>query len=103
MCSEKYFPRDEIPDAAAGQLATGILAYFFVRLAFAFFLHCSSFSLLRVEAVADAVRLDDKSINPLTAFEWHFPVRLVLWELTFDYFFYVYHRSTHQVSILSST
>lgn len=38
--------------------------------------------------------------NPLTDFTMTYPLRLAAWQLTLDYFFYVYHRSSHEVSAL---
>lgn len=48
--------------------------YMLVRTGFTFWLHY------------------DPSISPLTDFSWDFPLRLALWEVTLDYFFYCYHR-----------
>ncbi|SCV73332.1 BQ2448_7258 [Microbotryum intermedium] len=79
---EKQIGRDRTPDKAVNHLAAGILAYMFVRTGIAFFLYY------------------DKEVAPLSQFTWSYPFRLMAWEIVFDYFFYVYHRTTHEVDSL---
>ncbi|ORY77625.1 hypothetical protein BCR35DRAFT_267036 [Leucosporidium creatinivorum] len=79
---EKNIGRDRTPDKSVNGLAKGITAYMFVRTGFTFYLHYN------------------KGITPLTDFSWTFPLRLAAWEITMDYFFYVYHRSCHEIDAL---
>ncbi|KDE04586.1 hypothetical protein MVLG_04966 [Microbotryum lychnidis-dioicae p1A1 Lamole] len=76
---EKQIGRDRTPDKAVNHLAVGILAYMFVRTGIAFFLYY------------------DKEVSPLNQFTWSYPFRLMAWEIVFDYFFYAYHRTSHEV------
>merc|ERR1712000_394438 len=74
------------PRPYAGQVgqapAMGILAYMVVRTGIDFYIN--------YEAEA----------QPLFDFTWDFPLRLALWEVTLDYFFYCYHRASHEVDTL---
>ncbi|GAA5895849.1 hypothetical protein JCM8208_005104 [Rhodotorula glutinis] len=80
---EKQIGRDRTPDKSVNHLAAGILAYMLIRTGIDFYLNY------------------DKAVeNPLFDFSWTFPIRLALWEVTLDYFFYVYHRATHEVDYL---
>ncbi|KDE04585.1 hypothetical protein MVLG_04965 [Microbotryum lychnidis-dioicae p1A1 Lamole] len=80
---EKEIGRDRTPDKSVPHLAIGIVSYVFVRMALPFVLHY------------------DRSVaHPLFNFTWTFPLRLILWEIVLDYFFYVYHRSSHEVDAL---
>lgn len=42
----------------------------------------------------------DKAENPLMGFGWSYPLRLASWLIVLDYFFYCYHRSSHEVDSL---
>lgn len=79
---EKQIGRDRTPDKSVKHLAVGILAYMFVRTGFSFYMYY------------------DKEVQPLFDFTWSFPLRLAAWELVMDYFFYCYHRSSHEVDAL---
>ncbi|KAM0791922.1 hypothetical protein ACM66B_004176 [Microbotryomycetes sp. NB124-2] len=79
---EKAIGRDRTPDKSVGQLALGITSYMFVRTAMDFFLHY------------------DRNVAPLTDITWTYPLRLMAWQVAFDYFFYCYHRTTHEVDSL---
>ncbi|BGP00674.1 hypothetical protein RTG_03104 [Rhodotorula toruloides ATCC 204091] len=79
---EKQIGRDRTPDKSVNHLAVGILAYMFVRTAFCFYLQF------------------DKQAQPLFSFTWSYPLRLAAWEIALDYFFYVYHRASHEVDSL---
>ncbi|BGP40619.1 hypothetical protein JCM10449v2_004581 [Rhodotorula kratochvilovae] len=79
---EKNIGRDRTPDKSVKHLATGITLYMIVRTAFTFYLHYTP------------------SISPLTDFTWTYPLRLAAWQVTLDYFFYVYHRASHEVDAL---
>ncbi|GAA6033027.1 hypothetical protein JCM8097_000107 [Rhodosporidiobolus ruineniae] len=79
---EKQIGRDRTPDKSVKHLAGGITAYMFVRTAFSMYLYY------------------EKDYSPLTDFTWTYPLRLAAWEITLDYFFYVYHRASHEVDAL---
>ncbi|GAA5851144.1 hypothetical protein JCM9279_000337 [Rhodotorula babjevae] len=79
---EKNIGRDRTPDKSVKHLAGGITAYMIVRTGFTFYLHYS------------------RDISPLTDFTWTFPLRLAAWQVTLDYFFYCYHRASHEVDSL---
>ena len=79
---EKNIGRDRTPDKSVANLAKGIIAYMIVRTAFSLYL-C----------------YDAQVPNLLTDLHWYFPLKLALWEVTMDYFFYVrvHHSSVpHQ-------
>ncbi|KAL8276844.1 hypothetical protein RQP46_010775 [Phenoliferia psychrophenolica] len=79
---EKNFGRDRTPDTGVKGLARGLIAYMFYRTALTFYLHYES------------------TENPLLSFTITYPLRLVAWLVTFDYFFYAYHRSCHEIPFL---
>ncbi|GJN93663.1 hypothetical protein Rhopal_006720-T1 [Rhodotorula paludigena] len=79
---EKQIGRDRTPDKSVKHLAYGVTAYMFIRTGIAFWLDY------------------DKNVEPLTSFTWTYPLRLAAWELTLDYFFYVYHRASHEIDSL---
>ncbi|GAA5864158.1 hypothetical protein JCM5353_002844 [Sporobolomyces roseus] len=79
---EKQIGRDRTPDKSIKHLAIGITAFMVVRTAFTF-----------------ALRYN-KDDQPLYTFNWNYPLRLALWEVTLDYLFYCYHRLTHEVDFL---
>ncbi|KAM0748245.1 hypothetical protein T439DRAFT_304616 [Meredithblackwellia eburnea MCA 4105] len=81
---EKNISRDRTPDKSVNGLAKAIILYMFFRTALPFFLHYN------------------KEVNPLFdgAIRWSFPLRMAAWMITLDYFFYVYHRSSHEVDAL---
>ncbi|KAK4046580.1 hypothetical protein OIV83_005950 [Microbotryomycetes sp. JL201] len=79
---EKNIGRDRTPDHSVGQLAFGVTSYMFLRTAMDFYLHY------------------DKAVAPLTDVSWTYPIKLMVWQLAFDYFFYCYHRTTHEVDAL---
>jgi len=79
---EKQIGRDRTPDKSVKHLAMGILAYMVVRTGIDFYIN--------YEAEA----------QPLFDFTWTFPLRLAAWEITLDYFFYTYHRASHEVDTL---
>ncbi|GAA5834537.1 hypothetical protein JCM5353_008150 [Sporobolomyces roseus] len=81
---EKQIGRDRTPDKSVPHLASGITVYMFVRTAIAFGLHYN------------------KVDQPLFTVEWNYPIRLALWQITLDYFFYCYHRLTHENDYLWS-
>ncbi|KAL8277825.1 hypothetical protein RQP46_009808 [Phenoliferia psychrophenolica] len=79
---ERNFSRDRTPDQSVNSLAKGVTLYMLVRPGIAFFLYYN------------------KAVDPLTSFSWTYPLRLAAWELVFDYFFYAYHRSSHEIDSL---
>ncbi|KAM0752997.1 hypothetical protein T439DRAFT_286401 [Meredithblackwellia eburnea MCA 4105] len=79
---EKKIGRDRTPDQSVNGLAKGIIIYMFFRTGLAFYLHYN------------------KEENPLMTFTWTFPLKIAAWELALDYFFYVYHRSSHEIDAL---
>ncbi|BGP50918.1 hypothetical protein JCM10450v2_006844 [Rhodotorula kratochvilovae] len=79
---EKNIGRDRTPDKSVKHLAGGIIAYMVIRTGFTFWLDYNP------------------SVQPLTDFTWTFPIRLALWEIALDYFFYTYHRASHEVDAL---
>ncbi|GAA5933860.1 sterol desaturase family protein [Sporobolomyces koalae] len=81
---EKQIGRDRTPDKSVPHLAIGITVYMFVRTAIAFTLHYN------------------KHDQPLLTVGWNFPFKLALWEIVLDYFFYCYHRLTHENDYLWS-
>ncbi|GAA5991232.1 hypothetical protein JCM5350_005948 [Sporobolomyces pararoseus] len=81
---EKQIGRDRTPDKSVKHLAIGIVAFMFVRTAITFCLRY------------------DKNAQPLFTFNWDYPLRLAAWEVTLDYFFYCYHRLTHENDYLWS-
>ncbi|KAM0791940.1 hypothetical protein ACM66B_004192 [Microbotryomycetes sp. NB124-2] len=82
VLDEKNIGRDRTPDKSVNHLARGILAYMVVRTGLDFYLHY------------------DKNITPLSDISWSFPLRLCAWLVTLDYFFYCYHRTTHECDAL---
>lgn len=66
---EKNIGRDRTPDKSVAKLATGITIYLFLRPGMDFYLHYK------------------RNENPLLSFGWDFPLRLMAWQLTLDYFF----------------
>ncbi|GAA5828276.1 hypothetical protein JCM3770_005999, partial [Rhodotorula araucariae] len=78
---EKNIGRDRTPDKSVKHLATGITLYMVVRTALPFYHYTAS-------------------ISPLFDFTWTYPLRLAAWQVTLDYFFYVYHRASHEVDAL---
>ncbi|GAA5820816.1 hypothetical protein JCM10212_002099 [Sporobolomyces blumeae] len=81
---EKNIGRDRTPDKSVKSLAIGITVYMFVRTAIPFYLHYN------------------KNDAPLFEFNADFPLRLMAWQITLDYFFYCYHRLTHENDYLWS-
>ncbi|GAA5952228.1 hypothetical protein JCM21900_000460 [Sporobolomyces salmonicolor] len=79
---EKQIGRDRTPDKSVRHLAVGVTTYMFVRTGFTFYLHYY------------------KEAQPLLSFTWMFPLKLAAWEITLDYFFYCYHRASHDVDWL---
>ncbi|CEQ42361.1 SPOSA6832_04159 [Sporobolomyces salmonicolor] len=79
---EKQIGRDRTPDKSVRHLAIGVTTYMFVRTGFTFYLHYY------------------KEAQPLLSFTWMFPLKLAAWEITLDYFFYCYHRASHDVDWL---
>ncbi|KAK4049227.1 hypothetical protein OIO90_005516 [Microbotryomycetes sp. JL221] len=80
--NEKNIGRDRTPDHSVGQLAFGVTSYMFLRTGMDFYMHY------------------DKNVTPLTDISWTYPLRLMAWQIAFDYFFYCYHRSSHEVDAL---
>ncbi|KAM0746238.1 hypothetical protein T439DRAFT_319235 [Meredithblackwellia eburnea MCA 4105] len=81
---EKKIGRDRIPDQSIGQLARGFLAFVIFRTLGEFYLKW------------------DKLETPFQAFRWSTPVRYFVWLVVMDYFFYIYHRSCHEIPYLWS-
>ncbi|GAA5977526.1 hypothetical protein JCM5350_004722 [Sporobolomyces pararoseus] len=81
---EKQIGRDRTPDKSVPHLAWGITVYMFVRTAIAFYLHYN------------------KRESPLMTFSYNYPLKLAAWEISLDYFFYCYHRLTHENDYLWS-
>lgn len=79
---EKNCGRDRMPDNAAVQLARAILVTPVLRTAGAFWFYYS------------------KADSPINAFGWSLPLRMGAYMLVIDYFFYAYHRSTHECELL---
>ena len=66
---EKMIGRDRTPDKSVNNLAKGIVAYMFLRTGMDFYLHY------------------DKTVTPFTDIAWTFPIRILVWEIVFDYLF----------------
>ncbi|SCV70450.1 BQ2448_1844 [Microbotryum intermedium] len=76
---EKNVGRDRYPDKAINQLALGQLAFLLTRTFGEFFIKY------------------DRTECPLNAFSWTTPIRWFFWLLALDYFFYAYHRTSHEI------
>ncbi|KAM0791939.1 hypothetical protein ACM66B_004191 [Microbotryomycetes sp. NB124-2] len=79
---EKNIGRDRVPDMSVSHIVRSAIAYVVVRTGIDFYLHY------------------DKMVMPFTDITWSFPLRLCAWLITLDYFFYCYHRSSHEVDAL---
>lgn len=75
---EKSYGRDRTPDEAVNGLGAAISAFILIRIGIVF-----------------TIGQYDPAETALTAFSWVYPLKLMAWQLTLDYFFYCYHRLTH--------
>ncbi|KAL8276962.1 hypothetical protein RQP46_010597 [Phenoliferia psychrophenolica] len=79
---EKKIGRDRIPDVSIPQLARGILTFMVAR----------TFGEFRLKW--------NQNESPIANFGWTTPVKMFCWLMVFDYFFYAYHRSCHEIDFL---
>lgn len=45
----------------------------------------------------------DQNESPISAFSWTTPIRMFLWLIALDYFFYVYRKSLLRISFAESS
>jgi len=74
--------RDRIPDESVDIMGEGIIWYFTWRVG------CLVWNYY------------DQKVLPFDDFSWSYLVRWQLWFIVMDYFFYCYHRATHEVDFL---
>ncbi|KAL8278557.1 hypothetical protein RQP46_009049 [Phenoliferia psychrophenolica] len=79
---EKNFGRDRLADTGVFTVLRGISATIVFRTGLSFFMGYNP------------------AENPLGSFSLSYPLRLVAFIVTYDYFFYAYHRSCHQFDSL---
>ncbi|KAK4050306.1 hypothetical protein OIV83_003627 [Microbotryomycetes sp. JL201] len=76
------FGRDRTADKDIGQLTRGF------------------FHFLMGRTLGEFILRWNKHEQPIHAFKWDYPVRAFLFLVVMDYFFYVYHRSCHEIDWL---
>lgn len=80
---EKNSGRDRAPDRSITNLAIVYTVFPFVRCALAFMHY-------------------DASVSPLAQFTWTYPIRIVLFHIVLDCFFFTYHKLCHEIPRLWS-
>ena len=95
---EKNFGRDRTPDTSVNGLARGITGESVAAQLLQHLLTpCAAYMLFRTGLCFYFYY--DKTSSPLS-FSLSYPLRLIAWELALDYFFYCYHRASHDVPAL---
>ena len=82
---EDQRPRDYVPDNMVARLVVSIAIYLFARTAIGFVL-------------GDYNRNEPPSLGHTIS--WLFIIKIAIWLIALDFFFYCYHRACHEVPIL---